>query len=155
MAQKNFIRLDKVSKTAHYESVVTPDTELINGHLVNLGTVLKSAEGEAVDFEFATEGQGFDAIVVPEYIDKGYTDYKITEDSVKAGKPARALIPEKGAWISINVELAPGVAKGDLVTTGENGLGFKKAETDDVVVGKCTDIEHYPFVGNLAVIRFA
>ena len=155
MAQKNFIRLDKLSKNAHYESIVSPTEELINGHFVNLGTVIKTTEGEAVTFELAEEGKSFDAIVVPVYLDKGHSDYKITEDSVKPGKVARAILPEKGAMFSINVELAPLVAKGDEVAVGVDGLGFKKAVDGEVVIGKCIDINYYPFVGDLAVIRFA
>lgn len=154
MAEKNFIRLDKVSREAHYETVVSADTDLINGHLVNLGTVLRTSEGEAVNFEFAEEGKGFDAIVAPVYIDRGYPGYDITKDFVAKGRPARALIPEKGAMISINQELAVGVTKGDNVTTAANGKGFKKAELEDVVVGKAIDINHYPFVGDVVVIRF-
>ncbi|MBS4462307.1 hypothetical protein JXA27_07010 [Aerococcaceae bacterium zg-B36] len=155
MAKKNFVRLDKVSKEAHYETVVSKSDELIAGQLINLGKVVKVSEGEAVDFEKATADKGFDAIVVPVYLDKGYIDFNILTQSVPAGKVTRALIPEKGAIISINKELCGEFKAGDNVTTNANGLGFKKVTAAETVVGKCIAVETLAGVGELYVIRFA
>lgn len=159
MAQKNYLRLDKIGKTSHYETVVNETTVLLAGHLVNLGNVRDASEGEAVDCTLATTKKGADAIIAPVYIDKGYPLYDITLDSVPKGKPTRAIHFIKGDIISINSESAPGIAKGDLVTTGASGLGFAKADTTaastDVVIGKCISVESLTNIGDLTVIRFA
>lgn len=154
MAQKNYIRLDRVSKAAHYESVVLADAELVAGQFVELGTVLDTSEGEAIAATAATAGGELEAIVCPVYLDKGIPGYDITEDAVAAGKPARALHPVKGTIISINAELAKGVVEGDKVAIGENGLGFQKAAEGLTAIGKVIALETLTNVGDLVVIRF-
>ncbi|WP_461199361.1 hypothetical protein [Enterococcus sp. N249-2] len=154
MAKKNYIRLDRVSKTAHYESVASDTIELLAGQFVKLGTVLDSSEGELVGVEKATAAGEFDAIVVPVYLDKGYPDYDITTDSVKTGKAARALHPTAGTILSINAENAPGLKKGDKVVVGEDGLGFKKAEDGETAVATVISLEYLTNIGDLVVVRF-
>lgn len=154
MADKNYIRLDKVSKTAHYESVAHETEELLAGQFITLGSVLDDSEGELVEAVKATAGGAFDAIVVPVYLDKGYPDYDITKDSVKAGKAARALHPEKGTIISINAENATGLAKGDKVVVGANGLGFKKAAEGETAIATVISLEYLTNIGDLVVVRF-
>lgn len=153
MAKKNYIRLDRVSKTAHYESVASEE-ELLAGQFVKLGAVLDDAEGELLKVEKSAEGGEFDAIVVPVYLDKGYPDYDITEDSVKAGKAARALHPTAGTIISINAENATGLAKGDKVVVGKDGLGFKKAGEEETAIATVISLEYLSNIGNLVVVRF-
>lgn len=154
MAEKNFVRLDKVSNATHYETVISNDTPLINGTLVNLGAVI-DGHREAVDFELAEEGKDFEALIATEYLGYGALNFDVLTQETPAGKPARAVILEKGAIISINQELAQGLNKGDEVAVGANGVGFRKADVDggDVVVGKVIDTEYLTNVGDLVAIR--
>lgn len=154
MAKKNYLRLDKISNSAHIESVVLADAELLAGQFVNLGKVVNTEQGEAVVATKATTKAKADAIVAPVYIDKGYADYDRLADSVKAGKVTRAIIFQKGDVVSINKENAMGIAENDNVTVGADGFGFAKAATGDVVVGKAIAIETERNVGELVVIRF-
>lgn len=150
---KNYLRLDKISRTAHSESAVHGTDALLAGQFVELGAVLDVADRELVEATKATAGAGFDALIAPVYIDKGFSDFDIQYESVPAGEPGRAIILENGSIISINAELAEGVAKGDDVAIGEGGLGFAPVTGEEVVVGKCIDIEFEPNVGDLTVIR--
>src|SRR5699024_2336730 len=151
---KNYLRLDKISRTAHSESAVHGTEVLLAGQFVDLGAVLEdTADRELVEATKATAGAGFDAIIAPVYIDKGFSDFDIQFESVPAGEPGRAIILENGSIISINAELAPGISKGDDVAVGTDGLGFAAITGEEVVVGKCIDIEYEPNVGNLTVIR--
>lgn len=152
---KNYLRLDKISRTAHSESAVHGTEALLAGQFVDLGAVLDTADRELVEATKATAGAGFDAIIAPVYIDKGLTDFDIQFESVPAGEPGRAIILENGSIISINAELAPGISKGDDVAVGTDGLGFAAITASEVVVGKCIDIEYEPNVGDLAVIRIS
>lgn len=152
---KNYLRLDKISRTAHSESAVHGTEALLAGQFVDLGAVLDTADRELVEATKATAGAGFDAIIAPVYIDKGFSDFDIQFESVPAGEPGRAIILENGSIISVNAELAPGISKGDDVAVGTDGLGFAAITASEVVVGKCIDIEYEPNIGNLAVIRIS
>lgn len=152
---KNFVRLDKVPVTAHYESIVSDTDAVLAGQFVKLLDVVEGSQGEEVKFEKAEAAGEFDAIAVPVYVDRGFTDFNILYESIEAGRPARALHLQKGDIISINAELAPGVAKGDNVEVGANGLGFQKA-TGENIVGRCIDDSNFlQEVGKLVVIRIA
>ena len=150
---KNYLRLDKISRTAHSESAVHGTEALLAGQFVELGAVLDVADRELVEATKAKAGGNFDALIAPVYIDKGFSDFDIQYESVLAGEPGRAIILENGSIISINSELAKGIAKGDNVAIGKDGLGFALAKGENVVVGKCIDIEFEPNVGDLTVIR--
>lgn len=152
---KNYLRLDKISRTAHSESAVHGTEALLAGQFVDLGAVLDTADRELVEAKKAKAGGGFDALIAPVYIDKGFSDFDIQFESVPAGEPGRAIILENGSIISINAELAKGIAKGNDVAIGEGGLGFAPVKAGEVVVGKCIDIEFEPNVGDLAVIRIS
>lgn len=152
---KNYLRLDKIPRTEHSESAVHGEDTLLAGQFINLGVVLDTADRELVEAIKAEAGGDFDALIAPVYIDKGYSDFDIQYESVPAGTPARALVLQKGDIISINVELAEGVKKGDDVAIGADGLGFAAVAGEEVPVGKCIDIEFEPNVGDLAVIRIA
>lgn len=157
---KNYVRLDKVAGTAHYESVVSADAPIVAGQFITLGTVLDESEGETVDFKKAEEGKAFDAVTCPVYLDKGYPAFNLVEQEVPAGKPARALHPGKGTIISVLKEMAPGVVKGDKVAVGVDGFGFKKAAAGtgdtagDVVAGTVIAEEYLGNIGDVVVVRF-
>lgn len=154
MAEKNFLRLDKVKQFGHYESAVSADSELLAGQFVSLGEVIDTAEGEEVSVKKATGIKDADALIAPVYLDKGYPDYDITKDSIKAGKPARAYVFEKGDMVSINEELAKGLSKGDFVAPGDNGLGFKAGTGREDSIAQVIDKNYLEGVGNLVVVRF-
>lgn len=150
---KNYIRLDKIKTTAHIESIVDEENAILNGLHVVLGDVIDSSQGEEMSFTVAEEGGEYDAFVANVYLTHGQAEGDILYESVEAGRPARAIIPEKGNIISINAELAEGVSKGDDVAVGPNGLGYKVADEGDVVVGRAIDTNVLREVGNLVVIR--
>lgn len=153
--KKNFIRLDKVTHTNHYESIVSEE-DLLAGQFVVLGDVINSAEGEEVEITKSVAGGEFDAIHVPVYLTDGTrSETDILFESAEKGRPTRALIPVKGDMISINAELAEGVEKGDDVAVATDGLGFAKATEGQVVVGRAIDVNYLNQVGKLIVIRFA
>ena len=154
---KNYVRLDKLSASGHIETVLTKDAPLVAGQFVNLGKLLNGYGGEATDYTKAETGKGFDALVAPVFIDRGYPGFNLVEQEVAVGKPARALILVKGDVVSFNAEnVTGGVVEGDNVTISANGLGLKKANgTSDVVVGKVIAKEQMTNVGELVVVRFA
>lgn len=154
MAKKNYMRLDRVSATASLESVAHETEELLAGQFVTIGAVLDDAEGELVACEKAAEDGEFDAIVAPVYLDQGFPDYDITTDSVKAGKAARAIHPYAGMIVSVNAENATGLAKGDGVAVGKDGLGFKKAADAASAIGTVISLEYLTNIGDLVVVRF-
>lgn len=153
---KNYLRLDKIPATAHIESVVSDSEKLVAGQFVDLGAVLNVAEGEEVNYTKAIAGKTFDALVAPVFLDSDADAFgDLLEKTVGIGKPARAFILQKGDMVSFNAENAAGVAAGDNVKVGANGLGVAKAAEGDTVIGKCIAVEFEPGVGDLAVIRFA
>lgn len=154
MATKNFLRLDKVKQLGHYESAVLADGELLSGQFVTLGKVLKTAEGEEVEVTKATSTENADAIIANVYTDNGFADWNIINDSVPAGRPARAYIFEKGDMISINEELASGLSVDDFVKPGADGLGFEAGVGREDSVGQVIDTNYLDGVGQLVVIRF-
>lgn len=154
MADKNFLRLDKVKQLGHYESAVLADAELLAGQFVTLGKVLKTAEGEEVEVKKATGIEDADALVAPVYVDRGFNGWNITTDSIPAGKPARAYVFEKGDMVSINEELASGLNVDDFVAPGAEGLGFAVAGSREEALGQVIDKNYLEGVGNLVVIRF-
>lgn len=151
---KNYVRIDKFSSTGHIESVLTKTAPLVAGQFVDLGKVVETG-GEAVDYTAAQEGKGFDALIAPVFVDKGYPDFDITKESVPVGKAARALILQKGSIISFNAENVTGNPNaGDNVAIGTGGKGLRKASGSDVVVGKLIAKEFMRNVGELYVVRF-
>jgi hypothetical protein len=49
---------------------------------------------------------------------------------------------------------AAGLAVGTEVAVGAEGIGFKAAEADEVVIGTVIALEYRGNVGNLTVVRF-
>ena len=150
---KNYIRLDKMNATAYLESVANESFDLQAGQFVELGALVEG-DSELTQVTKAVVGSAGNVIVAPVVIDYGLPDFDPTDQTVKAGKAARAIHIEKGMVISINIELANGVQVGDDVTVGVDGLGFKKAGVDDAKIGKVIAIDTMRNVGDLAVIRF-
>ena len=68
----------------------------------------------------------------------------------------RAYIIEAGNTISFSEDLvAVGVAVGDDVAVGANGLGLIKADgVDDVVIGKVIGEDYLANIGELKIVRF-
>lgn len=150
---KNYVRLDKLSSSAYLESVVFESDTILAGQFIELGTLVEG-DHELTHATKAVAGSAGKVIVAPVTIDYGYHDYDPTDQSVKAGKAARAIHIEKGLVLSINKEAAPDVKVGDEVTVGEGGLGFKKAGLSDTKIGKAIAIDTLRNVGDLVVIRF-
>ena len=150
---KNYVRLDKLSPAAYLESVVFENDAILAGQFVELGTLVEG-DYELTHATKAAPGSAGKVIVAPVTIDHGYHDYDPTDQSVKAGKAARAIHIEKGLQLSINAEAAPGVKVGDDVTVGADGLGFKKAGVNDEKIGKVIAIDALRNVGDLVVVRF-
>lgn len=153
MANKNFLRLDKLNADAYLESVVSESEELLAGQFVKLGTLV-DGDRELTKITKAEAGSDADVIVAPVVIDYGYPGFDPADQSVKAGKAARAVHIEKGMIFSINKEAVVGAVVGDSVAVGANGLGFKKADTGEAVIGTVIGEEYYSNVGDLVVIRF-
>lgn len=149
---KTYIRLDKIGHSDHIESAVSKEV-LKNAQFVDLGVALDDAEGEAVEATKAKEGKAADAIMASVFVDYGDLNFDIMEQEIKPGKPGRAIHLHTGHIYSVNKEIAPGVKKGDNVTVGADGLGFKKASESDVVIGQVIREDYLAFIGDLVVIR--
>ena len=155
MAQTNFLRLDKVKQLGHYESVlVAAEDELLAGHFLKLGTVVNTAEGEEVNYTKAEANGDFDVIVAPVYLEGEELTEGLLTKSTKGGKPVRGYHVEKGDIISFNEGLAAGLAKGDFVAVGADGLGLQEALDEATSIGQVIDVNWLEFVGNLVVVRF-
>lgn len=150
---KAYIRLDKVGASDHYETVTSLEA-LQNGQFVDLGAAIEDGEGEAVAITKTATGKAPDAILTSVFVDKGYPDFDITKQEVKPGKAARALVIKKGQMVSLNKEICGEAKKGDDVAVAVNGLGLKKAELEEIVIGKVIREDYLEFIGDLLVVRF-
>lgn len=152
MAQ--FIRLDKIKSSAHIETIVHSE-DLKNGQFVELGAADEALGGEAVLIEKTEAGERPEAIVTTVHLDYGHPDFEETEQVTKAGKAGRAHIIEHGDMISFLTDLVEGqVDNGDEVAVAADGLGIKKAEEEDEVIGKVIRQDYMANVGDLVVVRF-
>lgn len=150
---KNYIRLDKVNASAYLDSVISTTESLLAGQFVTLGALV-DGEPELTTYTKTVAGKESSVFLAPVIIDQGYPDFDPADQTTKAGKAVRAIHIDKGMIISINVENAVGVIAGDDVAVGTNGLGFKKAVTDDFVIGKAIAIDTLDNIGDLLVVRF-
>lgn len=149
-----FIRLDKIKDSAHIETIVHTK-DLKNGQFVELGISDETLGGEAVLIEETEEGKRPEAIVTTVHIGYGHPDFDVLEAVTKAGKAGRAHIIEHGDIISFLDDMVAGeVVEGDEVTVGAGGLGIKKADVDDEVIGKVIRKDYMANVGDLVVVRF-
>lgn len=148
-----FIRLDKIKKSAHIETVVHNE-DLKNGQFVELGVADELLGGEAVAIEKTAEGARPEAIIATVHLGYGHPDYDETLAVTKAGKAGRAIIIEKGDVISFVSDLAQGLTVGNDVAVGANGLGIKLAAEGEEVIGKVIREDYMAFIGDLVVVRF-
>lgn len=149
---KNYLRLDKVGGQDHYESFVS-DEAIENCQFVDLGTMDLEYGIEVSNVTKSVEGKRPDAVVTTVHLNYGHLDYDETEQFLEPGKIGRALHLAKGQILSFNVENATSLVEGDLVTTGTNGKGLKKAEADDEVIGQVIRLDYLNYVGDLVVVR--
>lgn len=149
---KNYVRLDKVGASAHYESF-SAETAIVNGQFLNLGKENDKIGSEVVVATKAKEAKAPEAIACTVFPDYGYPDFDETQQELKVGKVGRALILEAGQMIALNTENAKGVNVGDSVTPAADGKGVKKAENTNVEIGTCVRKDHINYVGDVVVIR--
>lgn len=148
-----FIRLDKIKNSAHIETIVH-EQDLKNGQFVELGASDEALGGEAVSIVKTEEGTRPEAIVTTVHLGYGHPDFDEVEAVTKAGKAGRAHIIEHGDMISFLADLVTGVVEdGDDVAVGANGLGIKKAEEGNEVIGKIIRQDYMANVGDLVVVR--
>lgn len=149
-----FIRLDKIKGSAHIETVVHSE-DLKNGQFVELGVVDEALGGEAVAIEKTAKGARPEALIATVHIGYGHPDFDELNAVTKAGKAGRAIILEKGDVVSFADDLvAAGLEVGSDVAVGVNGLGIKKAELEEEVIGKVISKDYMANVGDLIVVRF-
>ncbi|MCT3188839.1 hypothetical protein [Limosilactobacillus reuteri] len=138
--------LDKISATAHIDSVVARE-DLKNGQWLTLG--LLDADGERRLATKATNEETADVLLVTSFTkydpNTNFADYV-----TKAGQTGRGFHMISGDVISVTKDLVVGAKKGDSLTIGDNGLGFKKAENRGIaqIIGE----EHQGFYGDVFVI---
>lgn len=149
-----YVRLDKIKATAHIESVVHTEN-LKNGQFLDLGVLHEDLDGEAVKVTKTAEGGAKEALLVSEFLNyEGRADFDYTAQVTKAGKAGRAYILEAGNMLSFSTDLATGVAVGDEVAVGADGLGIKKADgVDDEVIGIAIGEDYLANIGELVVVR--
>jgi hypothetical protein len=150
-----YVRLDKISATAHLESIVATE-DLVNGQFVALGAL--QADGEAR--EVTPSGDQSQKLVLHASNGLVYGDRENELDFVlKAGKVGRGFVLQEGDIISISVDGVTGVspvAKGDIVNP--SATGFDVVDGTDVVGalhGEVLEIDTDLNAGQLAVIRIS
>ncbi|WP_258236123.1 hypothetical protein [Liquorilactobacillus hordei] len=122
--------LDKISATAHIESVVGT-TDFSNGQFLELGVLESDGESRAV--KPANSEETAEVLLAHAPIDYGYPDFDLAKWKLEAGKIGRAYHLQKGDVIEVTTDLvadADKVTVGANLTIGENGLGFKAAAAD-------------------------
>lgn len=149
---KNYVRLDRVHAQDYYDNFVAK-TPVVNGQFLNLGI---SSEDHGIDtFEAVPtpEGTKPDVLATTVFIDYGELNFEITDQVLEVGKVGRGLVPHEGQIVSFNVENAQGVAPGDLVEVGENGLGVRKHDTGEAI-GIVIREDYLANIGDLVVVKF-
>ena len=156
--KKAFVQLDKVKKTAHYESiVVAEDAGLKAGQFVDLGVIDENVDGgEIFTYTKSAVGKTYDGLFVPIHLDYGWHGFDEALQTIAKGKAGRVLIPEKGDIVSFHEDLVTGsVAIGDGVAVGTAGLGIAKAAGEAEVIGKVVAERYIANIGDVVVVRFA
>ncbi|QRV11471.1 hypothetical protein JR311_19910 (plasmid) [Bacillus velezensis] len=144
-----YTRLDKISATAHIESIVSKE-DLENGQWLELEDL--QADGEA---RLATpSGNTSKELVFHSSVPLTYEDQTNELDFVlKAGKVGRAYVPEDGQIISISEDGVVGeITKNALVIPDPKGFAVTTEEVTGLH-GKIIAIENDLNAGRLAVIR--
>lgn len=138
--------LDKISATAHIDSVVATE-DLKNGQWLTLG--LLDADGERRLATKAAKEEEADVLLVT-----SFTKYDPNTDFAdyvtKKGQTGRGFHMVSGDVISVTKDLVAGAKKGDGLTIGDDGLGFKKTEGRGIaqIIGE----ENQGFYGDMFVI---
>lgn len=150
-----YVRLDKIKKNAHIESIVSA-TDLKNGAFLALGELQEDGETRLVTAsKDETKQLVFHASVPLQYESGAH----VTDFVLKAGKVGRAFVLEKGNIVSISKAAVTGgtVAKGALVNPSETGFdvidGVEVA--NKAVTGEIIALEVDAIAGELAVIRIS
>ncbi|WP_347284072.1 hypothetical protein [Lactobacillus taiwanensis] len=141
--------LDKISKSAHIESV-TCDKDIKNGQFLSLG-VLSTTDGGEVRVATKANGNGTaEVILVDAPISYDDPHFDLAEYELRAGKAGRAYHLVKGDVISVTEDLLHGAEVGEHVDVNDDGFGFKKATGEGfaMVIGK----ENHGFDGTVYVI---
>lgn len=148
-----YTRLDKISATAHIESIVA-DVDLVNGQHVVLGELQE--DGEARKVTVYEEGGDKTKVVFHSSVPLTYEDRTNELDFVlKAGKIGRSYVYENGNIVSVTKDLIQGEAKKNALVDIA-GEGFKvvgEEETVEGLHGEIIDIDYDAIAGELAVIR--
>lgn len=144
--------LDKISATAHIESVVATE-DLSNGQFLTLGVL--GPDGESRVATKATAADKADVFLADPPLSYDDPHFDLGSYKVKAGNTGRAYHMIKGDVISVTTDLVAGdgVKPGDELTIGDNGHGFKKQTSGSgiaLLIGK----EQHGFDGDVYVIAF-
>ncbi len=146
-----YVRLDKISATAHIESIVA-EKDLVNGQFVTLGELQDDGEARKV-----TEYDGGSKTKVVFHASVPLTYEERTNEldfTLKAGKIGRGYVLENGSIVSVTKDLLEGNAVKNAVVD-ITGQGFKVAGEEEVegLHGEVIDVEYDAIAGELAVIR--
>lgn len=143
-----YVKLDKISATAHIESIVATE-DLVNGQFVALGEL--QADGEA--YSVVPSGDQTERLVFHASNGLTYGERENELDFVlKAGKVGRAYVLEKGDVISITLDgITDGVKKGDLVKP--DAKGFAVTTNADEAIGSVVAIDVDAIAGQMAVVH--
>lgn len=152
MANKTYVRLDKIKRNQHIESVVS-NQDLENGQFLELGAL--QADGEArlgTPSGDLTKELVFHASVPLTYADRtNELDFVLT-----AGKVGRSYVLETGNIVSISADAVKGnaVKNAVVIPNKADGKGFEvTSEAQTGLHGKIIDIENDAIAGKLVVIR--
>lgn len=146
-----YVILDKISATAHVESIVSA-TDLLNGQFVELGALQSDGEARLV------EAGADKAKKLAFHVSNGlvYGDRENELDFVlKAGKTGRAYVLQEGDIISITVA--------DVANTPVVGANVKPTATGfevdplvlDGIRGEIIAFDYDAIAGKMAVIRIS
>lgn len=147
----SYVFTDKVKSTVHIESVTLTE-EITAGQFVTLGKL--NPDGESRSATKAKTIEEADAFVVPDPISYNDTHFDYGAYVVKPGETVRAYVFERGDYYSVTTDLVTGGAKpGDALAIGDNGLGFKKADSGRGIA-QLVNEEAHGFAGTVEVISF-
>lgn len=148
-----YVKPRKFDAKGHIESVIH-EADLKNGQWLVLGAIDEDNGDELVEVTLAEAGGEAEALLITSHIDYGYADYNIAEQVTKAGKAGRAFLHGKGNHFSFSEDLVAGaIVAGDDVAVGAGGLGIKKADEGEVVIGKAIGTEFDLNLGELTIVR--
>lgn len=140
--------LDKIPATEHIETIVAGEP-LGNGQWLSLGVLAE--DGEAREATKATGEADAEVFLVDAPLSYDDPHFDLATYQVAKGRTGRAYHLGKGDVISVTEDLVSGAKKGDALTIGINGLGFKKADSGNGIA-KVIGEEAHGFDGKVFVI---